>query len=56
MVLEMLNIAEPWPFHDGSMSRADMIHYQVAAKKLAFEDRIRYLEDPTIRRSENRTC
>ncbi len=23
-----------------------MIHYQVAAKKLAFEDRIRYLEDP----------
>jgi gamma-glutamyltranspeptidase/glutathione hydrolase len=23
-----------------------MIHYQVAAKKLAFEDRIRYLDDP----------
>lgn len=46
MVLEMLNIVEAWPFHDGSMSRADMIHYQVAAKKLAFEDRIRYLEDP----------
>jgi gamma-glutamyltranspeptidase/glutathione hydrolase len=46
MVLEMLNIAEGWPFHDGSLSRADMIHYQVAAKKLAFEDRIRYLEDP----------
>ena len=23
-----------------------MLHYQVAAKKLAFEDRIRYLEDP----------
>lgn len=46
MVLEMLNIAEAWPFGDGSMSRADMIHYQVAAKKLAFEDRIRYLEDP----------
>jgi gamma-glutamyltranspeptidase/glutathione hydrolase len=42
----MLNIAEAWPFHDGSMSRADVIHYQVAAKKLAFEDRIRYLEDP----------
>ncbi|HEY2919079.1 MAG TPA: gamma-glutamyltransferase, partial [Candidatus Binatia bacterium] len=35
MVLEMLNIVEPWPFHDGSMSRADIIHYQVAAKKLA---------------------
>jgi gamma-glutamyltranspeptidase/glutathione hydrolase len=46
MVLEMLNIAEAWPFHDGSMSRAEMIHQQVAAKKLAFEDRIRYLEDP----------
>ena len=46
MVLEMLNIAEAWPFHNGSMSRADMLHYQVAAKKLAFEDRIRYLEDP----------
>jgi gamma-glutamyltranspeptidase/glutathione hydrolase len=46
MVLEMLNIAEAWPLHDGSMSRADMIHYQVAAKKLAFEDRIRFLEDP----------
>ena len=25
-----------------------MIHYQVAAKKLAFEDRIRYLEDPAF--------
>jgi gamma-glutamyltranspeptidase / glutathione hydrolase len=46
MVLEMLNIAEAWPMNGGTMSRADMIHYQVAAKKLAFEDRIRYLEDP----------
>jgi gamma-glutamyltranspeptidase/glutathione hydrolase len=46
MVLEMLNIAEAWPMHQGTMSRADIIHYQVAAKKLAFEDRIRYLEDP----------
>jgi gamma-glutamyltranspeptidase/glutathione hydrolase len=46
MVLEMLNIVEAWPLHDGSMSPADVIHYQVAAKKLAFEDRIRYLEDP----------
>jgi gamma-glutamyltranspeptidase / glutathione hydrolase len=48
MVLEMLNIAEAWPMHDGRMSRADIIHYQVAAKKLAFEDRIRYLEDPAF--------
>jgi gamma-glutamyltranspeptidase / glutathione hydrolase len=46
MVLEMLNIAEAWPFQQGNMSRADMIHYQIAAKELAFEDRIRYLEDP----------
>jgi len=46
MVLEMLNIVEAWPLDDGSMSQAHMIHYQVAAKKLAFEDRIRYLEDP----------
>ena len=28
------------------MSQAEMIHYQIAAKKLAFEDRIRYLDDP----------
>ena len=48
MVLEMLNIAEAWPMHDGTMSRGDTIHYQVAAKKLAFEDRIRYLEDPAF--------
>lgn len=48
MVLEMLNIAEAWPMHEGKMSRAEMIHYQVAAKKLAFEDRIRYLEDPAF--------
>jgi gamma-glutamyltranspeptidase/glutathione hydrolase len=48
MVLEMLNIAEAWPMHQGTMSRADAIHYQVAAKKLAFEDRIRYLEDPAF--------
>jgi gamma-glutamyltranspeptidase/glutathione hydrolase len=46
MVLEMLNIAEAWPFDQGKMSRADMIHYQIGAKKLAFEDRIRHLEDP----------
>jgi gamma-glutamyltranspeptidase/glutathione hydrolase len=48
MVLEMLNIAEGWPFHQGKMSQAEMIHYQVAAKKLAFEDRIRYLDDPAF--------
>lgn len=46
MVLEMLNIIEAWPFHAGKIPRADGIHYQVGAKKLAFEDRIRYLEDP----------
>ena len=46
MILEMLNIAEAWPFHDGTMSRAEMIHWQIAAKKLAFEDRIKHFEDP----------
>ena len=53
MVLEMLNIIEAWPLHTGEPSRADSIHYQVGAKKLAFEDRIRHLEDPDVRRSKN---
>jgi gamma-glutamyltranspeptidase / glutathione hydrolase len=48
MVLEMLNIAEGWPLNGGSMSRDEIIHRQVAAKKLAFEDRIKYLEDPAF--------
>jgi len=48
MVLEMLNIAESWPFQNGGMSQAEMIHWQIAAKKLAFEDRIKYLEDPAF--------
>jgi gamma-glutamyltranspeptidase/glutathione hydrolase len=48
MVLEMLNIIEPWPMDADEMDRADRIHYQVAAKKLAFEDRIRHLEDPAF--------
>ena len=48
MVLEMLNIIEAWPFHTGELSRTDSIHYQVGAKKLAFEDRIRHLEDPAF--------
>ncbi len=46
MVLEMLNIVEGWPLKNLDMSRADVIHCQIGAKKLAFEDRIRYLEDP----------
>ncbi|HET7007922.1 MAG TPA: gamma-glutamyltransferase, partial [Candidatus Binatia bacterium] len=48
MVLEMLNIAEAWPFDNGTMSQAEILHYQIAAKKLAFEDRIQYLEDPAF--------
>ena len=48
MVLEMLNIIESWPMHDGDMKREDIIHYQVGAKKLAFQDRILHLEDPAF--------
>ena len=46
MVLEMLNIIESWPMQGGQMKRADIVHCQVGAKKLAFEDRILHLEDP----------
>lgn len=46
MVLEMLNIVEGWPLQNREMRRADSIHCQIGAKRLAFEDRIRYLEDP----------
>ena len=46
MVLEMLNILEAWPMDGAKMTRSEVIHCQVGAKKLAFEDRIRYLEDP----------
>lgn len=48
MVLEMLNIVEAWPLDSGKVSRADIIDAQVGAKKLAFEDRIRHLEDPAF--------
>ena len=48
MVLEMLNIIEAWPLHAGELRPGDSIHYQVGAKKLAFEDRIRHLEDPAF--------
>jgi gamma-glutamyltranspeptidase/glutathione hydrolase len=48
MVLEMLNIIEPWPMNGGTMDYADIIDCQVGAKKLAFEDRIAHLEDPAF--------
>ena len=48
MVLEMLNIIEAYPMRGGEMTRSDIIHCQVGAKKLAFEDRIRHLEDPAF--------
>jgi gamma-glutamyltranspeptidase len=48
MVLEMLNIIEAWPMHNGDMKREDVIHCQVGAKKLAFQDRIMHLEDPSF--------
>ena len=44
MVLEMLNIVEK--FSLDSMSPVDIIHVMIEAKKLAFEDRIKHLEDP----------
>jgi gamma-glutamyltranspeptidase/glutathione hydrolase len=44
MVLEMLNLIEGYPFE--RMSEAEKIHLMVEAKKLAFEDRIQYLDDP----------
>jgi gamma-glutamyltranspeptidase/glutathione hydrolase len=48
MVLEMLNIVEAWPMHETNLGRAEIIHLQVGAKKLAFEDRIAHLEDPAF--------
>src|SRR5262249_22995209 len=48
MVLEMLNIIEAWPMHHAAMPRSEVIHCQVGAKKLAFEDRIHHLEDPAF--------
>ncbi|HUK41469.1 MAG TPA: gamma-glutamyltransferase family protein, partial [Candidatus Acidoferrales bacterium] len=48
MVLEMLNIIEAWPMHRAAIPRSEVIHCQVGAKKLAFEDRIRHLEDPAF--------
>ncbi len=48
MVLEMLNIVEAWPMHEEKLKRADVVHFQVGAKRLAFEDRIRHLEDPAF--------
>ena len=44
MVLEMLNLIEGYPFE--RMNDAEKIHLMVEAKKLAFEDRIKYLDDP----------
>ncbi len=44
IVLEMLNIIEGYPLP--SLNPVDDIHVMVEAKKLAFEDRINYLEDP----------
>ncbi len=46
MVLEMLNIIEDYPFNEKQTGLSEIIHFMVEAKKLAFEDRIRHLEDP----------
>lgn len=44
MVLEMLNLIEGYPLD--KMEPFEVVHVMVEAKKLAFEDRINYLEDP----------
>jgi gamma-glutamyltranspeptidase/glutathione hydrolase len=44
MVLEMLNIIEGNALE--RMDAAEAIHVMVEAKKLAFEDRLKYLDDP----------
>jgi gamma-glutamyltranspeptidase/glutathione hydrolase len=44
MVLEMLNIIEGFAL--AKMKPAEATHLMVEAKKLAFEDRIKHLEDP----------
>ena len=47
IVLEILNIIEDYPLDEpGVMDQADAVHVMVEAKKLAFEDRIKHLEDP----------
>lgn len=44
IVLEMLNIIEGFPLDE--MNSVDIIHAMVESKKLAFEDRLKYFEDP----------
>ncbi|HEV8341609.1 MAG TPA: gamma-glutamyltransferase [Candidatus Binatia bacterium] len=44
IVLEMLNILEGFALQ--KMERSEAIHLMVEAKKLAFEDRIKHLDDP----------
>ena len=44
LVLEMLNIIGGFPLD--RMAPAEIVHAMVEAKKLAFEDRVKHLEDP----------
>lgn len=47
IVLEILNIIEDYALdRPGVVDQADIVHVMVEAKKLAFEDRINYLDDP----------
>lgn len=52
MVLEMLNIIEGYPLDQmdklDKMGPVDKVHMMVEAKKLAFEDRVNHLDDPSF--------
>ena len=48
MVLEMLNIAEAWPMHDGDHDSRRRFIYQVARQKTRLRGSYSHLEDPAF--------
>jgi gamma-glutamyltranspeptidase/glutathione hydrolase len=46
--LEMLQLAKDFDLHSAGFGSADHLHYLIETKKLAFEDRARFLADPTF--------